>query len=129
VHPVVGRQRQAVQLVSDAEGDPFVAAAAQGSRRAGLIGDPAVTAAKHQDLDELIEDDALGNALAVAAKGMVDLAGGHSVANWSQRGSRMQAGIAGTRPPRDHLVGELGDHHGSYLSCSTSPYWRKPLFV
>jgi hypothetical protein len=23
--------------------------------------------------------------------------------------------------------GELGDHHGSCLLCSTSPYWRRPL--
>jgi hypothetical protein len=62
-------------LVSDAEGDPLVAAASQRGRRAGVIGDAAVAAAKHQDLDELVEDDAVREALAVAAKGMVDLAG------------------------------------------------------
>jgi hypothetical protein len=38
-------------------------------------------------LDELIEDDALGNALAVAAKGMVDLAGGQ------QRGELVPEGF------------------------------------
>jgi hypothetical protein len=41
-----------------------------------VVGDAAVAAAKDEDLDELVEDDAVGDALAVAAKGMVDLAGG-----------------------------------------------------
>jgi hypothetical protein len=41
-----------------------------------VVGDAAVAAAEDQDLDELVEDDAVGDALAVAAKGMVDLASG-----------------------------------------------------
>jgi hypothetical protein len=69
------------QRADPAEGDPLVPAAAQRGRRTGVIGDAAVAAAKHQDLDELVENDAVREALAVAAKGMVDLAGGSSAAN------------------------------------------------
>jgi hypothetical protein len=76
VHPVVGGQCQAVELVGHPGGDPLVAAAAQGGRRAGAIGDAAVAAAEHQDLDELVEDDAVGDAGAVAAEQVVDLTGG-----------------------------------------------------
>jgi hypothetical protein len=76
VHAVIGGQRQAVPLVGHAQGDPLIPAAAQGGGRAGVVGDPAVAAAKDQDLDELVEDDAVGNAVAVAAEGVMDLAGG-----------------------------------------------------
>jgi hypothetical protein len=41
-----------------------------------LIGDAAVAAAEHQYLDELVEDGAVGDAAAVAAERVVDLAGG-----------------------------------------------------
>ena len=53
----------------------MVAAVAEGGRRAGLIGDLAVTAAKHQDLDERVEDDPVGDWWAVAAKGMGGVVG------------------------------------------------------
>jgi hypothetical protein len=47
--------------------DPLVAAAAQGGGRAGVIGDAAVAAAEHQDLDELVEDPILTMDLAATA--------------------------------------------------------------
>jgi hypothetical protein len=43
-------------------------ATTQGGRRAGLVGDPAITAAEHQHLDELVEDDAVGDVRTVAAE-------------------------------------------------------------
>jgi hypothetical protein len=65
-----------VELLGHAQGDPLVTAAAQGGRRAAVVGDPAVAAAEHQDLDELVEDDPVGDAGPVAAERVVDLAGG-----------------------------------------------------
>jgi hypothetical protein len=87
VHAVVGGQRQAVELVGHAQGDPLVAPAAQGRGRAGGVGDAAVAAAEHQHLDELVEHDAVRDAPAVAAEGMVDLAGGQ------QRGELVPQGF------------------------------------
>jgi hypothetical protein len=40
-----------------------------------VIGDATVAAAEHQDLDELVEDDPVGDARAVTAERVVDLAG------------------------------------------------------
>jgi hypothetical protein len=74
--PVVGAEHGKPQPFGKPEGDPLVTAAAQGSRRAGLVGDAAVAAAEHQDLDELVEDDPVGDAGAVAAQRVVNLAGG-----------------------------------------------------
>jgi hypothetical protein len=59
---MVGGQRQAVELVDQPKGDPLVAAAAQGRGRAAPVGDAAVAAAEDQDLDELVEDHAVGDA-------------------------------------------------------------------
>jgi hypothetical protein len=42
---------------------------------AGVISDAAVAAAEHQHLDELIEDDPVGDERAVAAQRVMDLAG------------------------------------------------------
>jgi hypothetical protein len=100
--PVVGAKHRQPQPVGKAEGDPLVAAAAQRGRRAGLVGDAAVAAAEDQDLNELVEDDPVGDAAAVAAERVVDLAGGSRAANWTHRGSRMDDGRAGMSPPRDH---------------------------
>jgi hypothetical protein len=41
-----------------------------------VVGDAAVAAAEHQDLDELVEHDPVGDARAVAAQRVVDLADG-----------------------------------------------------
>jgi hypothetical protein len=57
--PVIGGQHRQTQLFGHAGADPLIPAAAQGTRRAGGIGDPAITAAEHQDLDELVENDAV----------------------------------------------------------------------
>jgi hypothetical protein len=65
---VIGAQHQQAQLLGDPGGDPFVAAAAQRGRRAAVVGDAAVAAAEHQDLDELVEDDPVGDARTVAAE-------------------------------------------------------------
>jgi hypothetical protein len=72
---MVGGQRQRLELVDHAKGDPLVAAAAQGRGRAAPVGDGAVAAAEDQDLDELVEDHSVGDALAVAAERMGVLAG------------------------------------------------------
>jgi hypothetical protein len=74
--PVVGAKHRAPKPVGKAQGDPLVTAAAQGGRRAGGVGDPAVAAAEHQDLDELVEHDPVSHARAMAAEWVVDLAGG-----------------------------------------------------
>jgi hypothetical protein len=50
--------------------------AAQGGRRAALVGDAAVAAAEHQHLDQLVEHDPVSDAGAVAAQGMGVGAGG-----------------------------------------------------
>jgi len=79
---VVAAKHRQPQPVGKAKGDPLVAAAQRG-RGAGLIGDAAVAAAGHQDLNELVEDDPVGDAAAVAAERVVDLAGG-------QQGSELE---------------------------------------
>jgi hypothetical protein len=76
VHAVVGGKHRQAQLLGHAGADPLVPAAAQRDGRAGGIGDAAVAAAEHQQLDELVEDDPVGDAGAVAAQRMADLAGG-----------------------------------------------------
>jgi hypothetical protein len=65
-YPIVGAKHRRAEAFGNPQRDPLVAAAAQGGRRAGVVGDAAVAAAEHQDLD----------APSVAAKGMVDKAGG-----------------------------------------------------
>jgi hypothetical protein len=74
--PLVGAKHRQPEPFGKAEGDPLVTAAAQGGRRAGLVGDAAVATAKDEDLDELVEDDPVGDALPVAAERVVDVVGG-----------------------------------------------------
>jgi hypothetical protein len=74
--PLVGAKHRQPQSFGNPQGDPLIPAAAQRGRRAGGVRDPAVAAAEHQDLDELVEDDPVGDAAAVAAQRVVDLAGG-----------------------------------------------------
>jgi hypothetical protein len=69
---VVGAKQRQAQLLSHPGADPLVAAAAQGAGRAGVVADAAVAAAEHQDLDELVEHDPVGDAGAVAAQRVVD---------------------------------------------------------
>jgi hypothetical protein len=75
--------------------------ATQGGRRAGGIGDPAVAAAEHQDLDELVEHQPVANAPSVAAQRWWMWRTGSRAANWTHNGSRTDDGRAGTRPPCD----------------------------
>jgi hypothetical protein len=63
---------------------------------------PAVLTTHRQDLDELVEDDSVGDALPVAAERVVDLAGGQQAVNWTHNGSRIDGGRAGTAPPGEH---------------------------
>jgi hypothetical protein len=79
---VVGGQHQQVQPLAQAERDPLVAAAPQGGGRAGGVFDAAVAAAEDQDLDELVEDDAVGDAGSVAAQGV-------GVVVWGQQGGEL----------------------------------------
>jgi hypothetical protein len=96
VHAVVGGQRQAVELVGHAQGDPLIPAAAQGGGRAGLVGDAAVAAAKDKDLDELVEDDSVRDAGAVAAQRVAVVAGGQ------QRGELVPQGFLDAGWDRRH---------------------------
>jgi hypothetical protein len=73
---VVGGQHGQAQLLGHPGADPLIPAAAQGGGRAAVVGDAAVAAAEHQELDELVEDDAVGDAGPMAAEGVGDLAGG-----------------------------------------------------
>jgi hypothetical protein len=73
---VIGGQHEQAQLLGDPGGDPFIAAAAQGGGRAGVVGDAAVPAAEHQDLDELVEHQPVGDAGPVAAERVLDLTSG-----------------------------------------------------
>jgi hypothetical protein len=74
--PVVGAKHHQPQPLGEPQGDPLVTAAAQGRRRAGGVGDAAVAAADHQDLDELVEHQPVRDPWAVTAQRVVDLAGG-----------------------------------------------------
>jgi hypothetical protein len=67
-HAVVGGKDQQVQPLAQPERDPLIPAAPQGGGRAGSVLDAAVAAAKDQHLDELVEDDLVGDAPSVAAQ-------------------------------------------------------------
>jgi hypothetical protein len=97
--PPVGAKYRQAGAFGQPEGDPLVAAAPQGGRRAGGIGAAALATAKHQDLDELVEQHPAGDAGAVAAKGMVDLADRQQRGELDPQRSRIDDGRAGTRPP------------------------------
>jgi len=51
-----------------------------------VVGDAAIPAAEHQDLDELVEDDAVRDAGPMAAQRVVDLAGGQQRRNLDPQG-------------------------------------------
>ncbi len=67
-HPVVRIEHDVVQRGHHASVDPCVPAPTQCRRRAGVVGDPLVGAAKDEDLDECVEDEPVGDAGAVAAQ-------------------------------------------------------------
>jgi hypothetical protein len=67
---VVGLQRDLLEAGEDPGLDPLVAAVPDGGRRAGAVGDRLIRAAEPQDLDELFEDDPVGDPPPVAAQRM-----------------------------------------------------------
>jgi hypothetical protein len=75
-HAVIGGQDQQAQPLGDPGADPLVPAAAQGGGRAAVVGDAAVATPQDQQLDELVEDDAVSDGGPMAAQPMLDLVGG-----------------------------------------------------
>lgn len=63
---VVGFQADLLQCVEDPGFDPFIPAGAQGDGRAGELSDLGIRGTEYEDLDELIEDDPVGDTSAVA---------------------------------------------------------------
>ena len=78
--------------------------------------------------DELVEDDPVGDTLAVAAR-WVSWRVGSSAATWSHNGSRMQDGRAGTGH-RSRVWWHMPEFRQlyAYLTNLTAPtpYWRSP---
>jgi hypothetical protein len=66
--PVIGLPRDLLQRAEDPGLDPFVAAVPDRGGTAGAVGDRRVRAAEPQDLDELFEDDPVGDPRLVAAQ-------------------------------------------------------------
>src|SRR4029453_6822271 len=125
VHAVIGGQHRQAELLGHPGAEPLIPAATQGGRRTGVIGNAAIAAAEHQDLDELVEHQPVSDAGPVAASGWGTWRVGSRAATWTHNGSRMDDGRAGTRPPDEDRGGGVGDDHGSARPCSTSPYWRR----
>jgi hypothetical protein len=76
-HAVVGVPGDLLQFREDPGPDPLVAALADRGGRAGAVGDRRIRAAEPQDLDQLLEDDPVGDPLPVAAQrvsGIIDRA-------------------------------------------------------
>lgn len=65
---VVGLQAGLLELFEDPGIDPLVPPAPEGGGRAGAIGDLLVRGPEHDDLDELVEHDAVGYPGPVAAQ-------------------------------------------------------------
>jgi len=105
-HVVVGGHGELVELLGHADGDPLVAAAAQGARRAGAVGHALVATAEHQDLHELVEHDPVGDAGALAAQRVgVDVLGQQGVelvpdgvddSRWQHRHGGVRVGASAT---------------------------------
>ena len=88
--PVIGLPRDLLQLAEDPGLDPLVAAFADRGGTAGAVGDRRVRAAEPQDLDELFEDDPVGDPRLVTAqrvRGVIDRAAGQ------QRGELVPEGL------------------------------------
>ena len=68
-----GSHQDLPKALHHSELDPLVAPTAQGALRASPIGDPFVGAPKHQDLDQFLEDNPVGDAPPVATEWMVGL--------------------------------------------------------
>src|SRR3954452_997430 len=68
--PLVGGQHRAAQPVEEPGGDPLIPPAAQRGGRARRVGEAFVAAAEDEGLDDLVEDDVVGDAPAVTAQRM-----------------------------------------------------------
>jgi hypothetical protein len=68
--PLVGGQHRAAQPIEETSGNPLVASAAERRRRAASIAEAFVAAAEDEGLDDLVEDDVVGDAPAVTAQRM-----------------------------------------------------------
>jgi hypothetical protein len=69
--PVVGVERDLLEPGEDPQSYPLVAATADRGGRAGRVGDRLVRTAEAQQLQQLVEDDPVADAPAVAAEWMV----------------------------------------------------------
>src|SRR5215216_5926046 len=65
---IVGFKHHLSEVVHNPLLDPLVAPTAQSSSRTPLVGYPPVSAAEHQDLDELLEGNHVGDAGTVTTK-------------------------------------------------------------
>jgi hypothetical protein len=88
-----------------------------------VIGDAPGAAAEHQDLDARVEDDAVGDARAVAAQRVVDLAGGQQRGDLDPQGFQDRRWQAAMGPPDEHRVCQLGEHHGWCLPFHLDDSW------
>ncbi len=95
--PIIGFARHLLQIVHHPGLYPLIASATHhcGSR-ARLVGDWLVSAAEHQDLDELLEDHPIRYAGAMTAQGWFVCLEGNKARNCYQMGSMMYGGKAGT---------------------------------
>src|SRR5215218_7053802 len=77
---VVGRERYLPKRLHQPELDPLVASVPNRGGRTPFLGDSAISATEHQDLNELLEDHPVGDARLVAAQRVMD----HSVREQGQ---------------------------------------------
>src|SRR5215212_7202407 len=77
---VVGRERYLPKRLHHPELDPLLASVPNRGGRTPFLGDPAISATEHQDLNELLEDHPVGDARLVAAQRVMD----HSVREQGQ---------------------------------------------
>jgi hypothetical protein len=102
---VVGLKGDLPEPLHQPELYPLVAPATQGALRAGCVGDPLVGAPEHQDLDQFLKDNSVGDTPPVAAQRMIGPVFG-------QEGTKLlEDGL-------DDVRWECG--HGTYSLCSGS---------
>src|SRR5215217_8629527 len=120
-------------MVHDPLLDPLVAPTAQSGGRALLVGYPPVSAAEHQNLDELLEDHLVGDAVTVTAERMVCY-------SLRQEDSKLLPdgfddvwldGGHGEAPSRSGSFSNSPYDRASVsvLHSGHTPYWRKLLFT
>src|SRR5215210_2343531 len=130
---VIGFARHLLQSVHHPRFYPLVAPPSQCGGRALLVGDPPVSAAEHQDLDELLEDDPVGDARAMTAQGVVCLPGGQQSDKlvpyglddvWWQGGHGTCSFSSGSLEDSPHDRASVSAFHVGALRT----YWRSLLF-